>query len=257
MPLFLKAGVLLGTYLSGCLLAHCWATRRLYIPKPASYVDEGVEGFVKLRTASGLSISAMHLQNPEARHTILFHHGNGSDLGRILPHMQEMRRHGFAVFAYDYPGYGTSEGSPSVAGLYEAGQSAYDYLRNTLTPSDIILVGRSLGGGVATEIACRNRAAGLILESTFSSTYLTKIPFPFFLGDKFHNLSKVAKIQMPLLVIHGTEDKLIPFKHGQQLYAKAQPPKQSFWVQGAGHYDYQSHHAQYWQTLRNFSESLS
>lgn len=144
---------------------------------------------------------------------------------------------GFSVFAYDYRGYGTSSGTASEENSYQDAEAAYDYLVNNLSvPANrIIALGRSLGGAVAVDLAHRRQLGGLIIESSFVSAYrvITKIPvFPF---DKFKSLSKIKKVNCPVLVIHGTRDEVVPFWHGEKLFQEANEPKQSLWVEGAGH----------------------
>ena len=144
---------------------------------------------------------------------------------------------GFAVFSYDYQGYGTSGGKPTVSKSYQDIDAAYAYLTEDLavSPNQIIVYGRSVGGGPSVDLATRQPVAGLILESTFVSAFraLTQVPiYPF---DKFENLAKLKRVTCPVLVMHGSEDEVVPFWQGQALFAAAKDPKRSLWVEGAGH----------------------
>jgi fermentation-respiration switch protein FrsA (DUF1100 family) len=211
------------------------ADRIIFQPQPAAYRDSNE--VIKIAVGNGETISAIHLSNSEARYTIFFSHGNAEDIGASRATLDRLTSLGFSVFAYDYRGYGTSSGISSEAHSYEDAEAAYKYLVEDLAvPSDrIILLGRSLGGAVALDLASRRRVGGLILESSFVSAFrvITKIPiFPF---DKFNSLSKIKKVDCPILVIHGTRDEVIPFWHGQRLFEEAHIPKQSLWVEGAGH----------------------
>jgi fermentation-respiration switch protein FrsA (DUF1100 family) len=150
-----------------------------------------------------------------------------------------MRAAGFAVFAYDYQGYGTSESKPTERHACEDADAAYDYLVGTLhVPAErIIAFGRSLGGGVATDLASRRPVAGLVLESTFTTAFrvftrASVLPF-----DRFDNVHKIKRVHCPVLVMHGTRDMLIHIALGRQLYAAANEPKLFLWVEGAGHND--------------------
>jgi hypothetical protein len=207
----------------------------IFQPQPATYSD--TSEILKLKSANGELISAVYLPNDAAKYTILYSHGNAEDLGDMLPVIQEIQAMGFAVLSYDYQGYGTSGGQPTVSKSYQDIDAAYHYLTETLgiAPNQIIIYGRSVGGGPSVDLAARQPVAGLILESTFVSAFraLTQVPlYPF---DKFENLAKIKQVNSPVLVMHGTEDEVVRFWHGQALFAAAQEPKLSLWVEGAGH----------------------
>ncbi|MCL2926368.1 MAG: alpha/beta hydrolase, partial [Trichodesmium sp. MAG_R04] len=163
--------------------------------------------------------------------------GNGEDLGEILPRLRDLRDIGFNIFSYDYQGYGTSQGRPSVAGANQDVNAAYEYLTKTLgiPANQIIVYGRSVGGGPSVDLASRQPVAGLVIESSFTTAFrvVTRIPiYPF---DKFPNIDNIKNVNCPVLVIHGNADQVIPFSHGQQLFAMVDEPKLSLWVNGAGH----------------------
>ena len=118
--------------------------------------------------------------------------------------------------------------------------------------------GRSIGGGPAVDLASREPVGGLILESTFTSAsrVLTNIRiFPF---DRFENINKIGSVRCPVLVIHGKKDRTIPFQHGEKLFAAANEPKVSFWVDNAGHNDlFKAAGGAYLKTIRDFADNLS
>ena len=181
----------------------------------------------------------MYLPNPAARYTVLFSHGNGEDLGDIGPDLLILRQLGFAVLAYDYHGYGTSEGTPSEGNCYLDIQAAYEHLTGTLkVPAERILIhGRSVGSGPSVDLASRRPCAGLMLESAFTSAFQTHWVGRLVPGDRFRNLQKMPHVPCPVLVMHGRRDWVVPFSHGQQLYAAACGPKRCLWVDAAGHND--------------------
>ena len=146
---------------------------------------------------------------------------------------------GFSVLAYDYHGYGTSEGAPTEANCYRDIEAAYDYLTRTLQvpPHCIIIHGRSVGGGPSIDLATRRPCGGLILESAFTTAFRTFWIGYVLPGDHFRNIDKITRVACPVLVIHGRQDWVVPFRHGQQLYAAANEPKKCLWVDGAGHND--------------------
>lgn len=214
-------------------------------------------GMQKIQADDGTEIAIVHLPNPRARFTIWFFHGNAEDLGDVEPWLWSLHDAGFAVFAADYPGYGLSGGSPSESSVYASTRAARDYLRLQLnvSPEQTLLYGRSVGGGPAVQLAAEERVGGLILQSTFTSVYrvLTHtrvLPF-----DMFENERKLARVTCPVLVMHGRRDEVIPFSHGETLYAIANEPKRSLWVPDAAHNDFLAvAGASHWQALRDFSD---
>jgi hypothetical protein len=220
-----------------CLYVFLTADSKIFLPPPASYAN--TPDILKVQTVDNVTLSALHLPNPEALYTVLYSHGNGEDLGQIRPVLELIRQAGFGVFAYDYRGYGTSTGRPTEAGVYRDIEASLGYLQEQLgiPPEQVIVFGRSVGGGPSTYLAERHAIAGLILESTFTSIFRVVLPFPLLPFDKFPNLQRIPRLTAPLLVIHGTADRTIPLWHGQKLFNRATVPKQSFWVEGADHND--------------------
>ncbi|MCK5804766.1 MAG: alpha/beta hydrolase [Lentisphaeria bacterium] len=222
-------------YASLVVFAWLGSDGMIFHPQPASYRD--TDDLIRLKTPDGLELVALHLVNPTARHTILYSHGNAEDLGDERDDLEAMRCAGFSVFAYDYRGYGLSDGRPSTKGAKTDIETAYAYLTTELAvaPGAIIVYGRSVGGGPSTHLAAAHPVGGLVLQSTFTSAFvvMTKVPLvPF---DKFNNLSLIQKIDCPLLVIHGRLDRIVPFQHGERLYERALSPKQHLWLDGIGH----------------------
>lgn len=239
------------------LLIWVFAERLIFLPPGERYAKD--EQVLLIPRTGGGSIAAVHLRNPDARYTILFSHGNAEHIIQGMEFLERMRDAGFNVLAYDYSGYGLSTGRPSERAAYADVEAAYDYLVGSAgVPAErIILHGRSLGGAVAADLAARRPAAGLVLESTFTSAFRVVRPYPFLPFDRFRTESKMARIRMPVLVIHGVEDELIGFWHGERLYELARGPRQRLWVRGSGHNDL-SYVAgdRYWAALRTFADSL-
>ncbi len=217
------------------LYVFFFADGLIFKPQPASY--EPSKDFVDLTTSDGTQITALYLPHPQAKYTILFSHGNAEDLGDLRPFLQKLHQMGFAVFAYDYHGYGTSKGTPSEQNVYQDINAAYNYLHQKLgiSANQIIIYGRSVGSGPSLELASRQPVAGLILESAFITAFrvLTRIPiFPF---DKFRNIDKIKQFHGPVLIMHGTVDEVVPFWHAETLFATANEPKLFVPIAGAGH----------------------
>ncbi|MBX3735738.1 MAG: alpha/beta hydrolase [Candidatus Didemnitutus sp.] len=229
----------------------------LYYPDYASRKEPA--NVIRIPTPGGGSLAAVYLPNPAAKHTLWFFHGNAEDLGSLEPFLREMHARGYAVFAYDYPGYGVSTGKPNEKAIYAANAVAARYLQDKLKVplSQVILVGRSLGGGPATDLATREPVAGLVLQSTFMSVYrvMTRVRLlPF---DQFENLRKIGRVKCPVLVMHGTADEVIAFPHGEKLYAAATGRKSHLWIEGAQHNDFVAVAGErFWTALREFDASL-
>ena len=225
-------------YAAVCLLAYLISDRMIFLPPPATYRDGGET--VSLTTADGVRITGGHLVNAHAEYTILYSHGNAEDLGLIAPSLARFREWGFTIFAYDYRGYGTSQGSPSERGAYADIDSAYDYLTRVMgVPSTrIIAYGRSVGSGPAVDLAARRPLAGLVVESAFVTAFRVLTRVPLLPVDKFRNIDKIGKVSCPVLVMHGGQDDIIPIDHGRRLFDAAPEPKRALWVEDAGHNDF-------------------
>lgn len=230
-------GSVIFIYVCLCLWAYFFAEGKIFLPQTASYQDN--QDIIKLTTVDGVQISAVYLQNNSAKYSLLFSHGNAEDLGDIQFLLPQLRDIGFSIFAYDYRGYGTSQGKPSEINTYRDIDAAYNYLTQKLRipPERIIAYGRSVGSGPSVDLAARKKLAGLILESPFITAFrvVTRIPIvPF---DKFRNIDKIKNVSCPVLVMHGLADEVIPFSHGQKIFAAANEPKQFFAIEKANHND--------------------
>jgi len=256
--LFRAGRFLILFYLGLCLLGCAFADRIIFQPPPSSYKD--AEPYFKLESGrEKIPVSALYLPNPKASYTILYSHGNAEDLGDIKPYLEQLRSCGFAVMAYDYRGYGASKGKASEQGCYDDIAAAYSYLTLSLgiPSSRIIVFGRSVGGGPATDLASRNPVGGLILESPFTTAFRVVTSIPLMPFDKFRNISKIGKVKCPLLVIHGTDDRVISYWHGEKLFSLANEPKKLFTVKGAGHNNlpYVAGKS-YWQAIVAYAKDL-
>lgn len=242
-------------YVIVCLYVFFFADSKIFLPQPSSYQD--TKEIIKLTTDDSIQLSAVYLPNPASNYTILYVHGNAEDLGDIQPVLAKLKSIGFSVFAYDYRGYGTSQGTPTEQNAYRDINTVYDYLTQKLRvpTKQIIAYGRSVGAGSAIDLASRKPLGGLIIESAFTTAFRVIIPFPIFPFDKFRNIDKIKTVNCPVLVMHGKADDTIPFSHGQQLFLVAKEPKRYLWVDEAGHNDFMwVADEQYANTLRDFAQ---
>jgi fermentation-respiration switch protein FrsA (DUF1100 family) len=183
---------------------------------------------------------------PESPHhgAVLLAHGNGGNLSHRAQVAAELRNTlGAGVLLFDYPGYGKSTGTPSEEGCYASGAAAYAWLtdQRKIPPDRIILCGESLGGGTAVELATKHEHRALVLVFTFTTLpTVAKGRYPFLpthtlMRTRFDNLSKIGRCHRPVLIIHGTADRSVPFSHSEQLFAAANEPKQFLRLEGNGH----------------------
>ena len=196
-------------------------------------------------------------------HPVLLHfHGNAGNISHRLDLIKSLVRRDLQVFIIDYRGFGKSEGRPSEQGVYHDGLAAYDYLvqKEGIRPEDILLHGHSLGAAVAVEVGLRRKVRSVILESAFTSTRDMARSMPLFfvfaplLPANYNNLKKVSRLSVPVLVIHGDQDEIVPFSMGERLFSSAPDPKRFLRLDGAGHNDtYVVGGEQYLDALERFA----
>lgn len=217
---------------------------------------------------SGKHLHGWYFANPGAKETVLYSHGNSDNLTYYLRFVGLLLNSGTSVFIYDYEGYGKSEGGPSLAGICRDGIAAYDYLKTErhLRPNQIIIFGQSLGTGVSCFIASKRPAAGIILQSGFSS--LSKLAEEFYpplalypscllFNQGLDNLAVLEKPHAPLLLLHGMKDDLIPVAHSEEMFKCARGPKMFSCLPHATHDDgWAQDSSLYKASVRRFLSSL-
>jgi fermentation-respiration switch protein FrsA (DUF1100 family) len=181
--------------------------------------------------------------SPRAHLAVLICHGNAGNISHRLDLYELLLAAGVNVFAFDYRGYGRSEGRPSETGTYQDAESAHSWLRaRGFSATNIIVLGESLGGAVASELALRQALGGLVLQSTFTSILdigaelFPWLPVRMMATIKYDTRSKLPKIKVPLLVMHAPGDSIIPFHHAERNFAAANEPK-LFWKLAGDHND--------------------
>lgn len=180
-----------------------------------------------------------------ARPVLLWCHGNAGNVSHRLENIRQLYQRGISVMIFDYRGYGRSTGEPSEAGFYQDALASYDYLiqQRRISPERLIIFGRSLGSGVAGEVAIRRPSAGLIVEGSFPSIQAMSdhhyfgLPARWFMDVDFNLAKKVRALHVPLLVIHGGQDSIVPMALGRQVFEAAPEPKRWYLVSGADHND--------------------
>jgi len=179
-----------------------------------------------------------------AKQTLLFFHGNAGNISGRLESVQQFRRLGLNVLIVDYRGYGQSTGTPFEQGIYNDAAACWRHLTEErgIAPEDIVVFGRSMGGGAATWLAARHRPGAVILESVFTNVpdvgahHYSFLPVRALATNQFENESRVSQIDAPKLHIHSREDQVVPFKLGRRVFEAAAEPKQFLEIEG-GHND--------------------
>ena len=195
-------------------------------------------------TVDGLQLAGAFFPPPSPdRPVLLYFHGNAEAAGQNLPLAESLRARGLGVFLAEYRGYGGLAGSPGEEGLYADGEAALAELGWLgVPPSRIILVGRSLGSGVAVELATRHAAAAVVLVSAYTSIVdmgrtVAGSLAPLVIRDRFDSLSKIGRISSPLALLHGTRDDVVPVAMGRRL-AASRPDARWVEVPEATHNDF-------------------
>jgi len=248
------AGIAALSYIVPC--AYIWYAQRQLIFIPEAFVDRTPAdvglAFVDMRIplAEGSAIAAWWLPSGSAdgaSAVLLYLHGNDGNLARELRRLQALHGYGLPILAIDYRGYGRSTGPfPSEARIYDDAVTAWNHLVNTqgIEPRRIVIYGHSLGAAVAVELALRRGpACGLVLESPFTSmadmAHLEYpwIPVDVLLDQRFDAIRKIGRVDVPIVLVHGTADREVPSTMGARLYGAAHAPNRLVMVDGAGHED--------------------
>jgi fermentation-respiration switch protein FrsA (DUF1100 family) len=194
----------------------------------------------------GPRVHGWYVPKQGARAALLFCHGNGGNIThRVDTLMMLHRRVGVSVLIFDYRGYGRSEGHPNEAGVLADARAARAWLadRENIRPADVVLMGESLGGAVAVDLAARDGARALVLESTFSSLpdvaayHYTWLPVRWAMRTQFDSVGKIGDYHGPLLQAHGDADRIVPLRFGRRLFEAAAEPKQFLLLPGHDHND--------------------
>lgn len=196
---------------------------------------------VRFKSRDGLLLNGWFIPHSNNESVILYCYGNGGNVSHRLMHIDLLHAMGLSVFIFDYRGYGASEGRAHEEGTYQDAEAAWEYLLSIGYKSDnIILYGQSLGGAIAARLASVREPKGVILEGAFTDiTTLAKEHYfflPVGLISRYHynTASYLQKTNVPILIIHSTEDRIVPYWHGQKLYEMANGPKTILRIRG-GH----------------------
>jgi pimeloyl-ACP methyl ester carboxylesterase len=244
-------------YASGC--AYMWANQKYYIfmpqrelsQTPADHDLKFEDIYLPVSSENGGRIERMHCwwipaDQPSNRY-LIYLHGSAFNIGANISHALRFKNLGFSVLLISYRGYGRSEGNfPTEVQVYADAETAWDYLvyHKGISPGNIYIYGHSLGGAVAINLAiARPEAGGLIVEAAFTSIadmgrqhkLYRFLPIELITHQRFDSINKINRLKMPVLILHGTEDSVVPYEMSRQLYEKAPGPKRIKLILGGGH----------------------
>jgi hypothetical protein len=228
-------------------LAAAGAQRPMLFPAPGGAREPVMRGATLDRIVgpNGTTVYALHAPAPAGAPTVVHFHGNGEQLADVVHLASALHAAGVGVYAVEYPGYGLAAATPATeSALYAAAEAALAHLTEHagVPRESIVLEGQSLGSGVATEMAARGHGARMVLLSPYTSIadlmsrFVPFLPSSLLVRDRFDNAAKAPRVGIPVLLVHGTDDALIPVEHGRRL-ARLFPAARLEELQGRHHND--------------------
>ena len=259
--LLIIAGVIAALYVIAAGSLYVFQRRLIYVPYPerVTPAEVGLDGVreVVLEAPDGARLIAWYAAAAPGRPTLLYFHGNAGGLATRADRISRFAGAGYGVFMPAYRGYSGSTGSPSEAAINADARLAYEYLRKGgVAERAIVLYGESLGSGVAVRLASERDVGAVILDAPYTSLPdVAKMLYPImpvrtFMVDRYDSRKHIAAVRAPILILHGTNDTVIPLALGRALFEAAPEPKEMAVFQGAGHSDIYAHGA--WPRLEAF-----
>ncbi|UCE99568.1 MAG: alpha/beta hydrolase [Planctomycetota bacterium] len=196
---------------------------------------------VVFQTGDGLKLTGWYIPAENSELTVLFCHGNGGNMMHRLDSINIFYNLGLNCFIFDYRGYGNSEGKPTEEGTYLDAAAAYKWLteEKKMSPDNIIIFGRSLGGSIAAQLASKVKARALILESSFTSyvdmgkKFYPYMPVRWFASYSYRTINYIKDVHCPVMVIHSRNDEIVPFEFSLELHEAANEPKELIELSGS------------------------
>lgn len=237
---FVYALLVAGAYVAQPRLVYFPEVGRELVATPAAVGLEFDD--LQLTTADGVRLHAWYVRTKQPRGVVLFCHGNAGNISHRLDSLAQFARLGYDTLIFDYRGYGRSEGSPGEAGTYLDGEAAWDYLVRDrgVAPADVVLFGESLGAAIAARLASHGEPRALVMLSAFTSIpelgqeLYPILPVKRLARIRYPTLEYAQAARAPVLVAHSRDDEIVPFRHGERLYAAAAAPKRFLAMRG-GH----------------------
>jgi uncharacterized protein len=238
-------GLVILIYFAALAFLYVAQRRLLYLPNVREFApaEVGLPQAERLHLESddGERLLAWRIPPSPGAPMIVYFHGNGGGLHQLSNRYAAFAKAGFGVLALEYRGYAGSTGAPSEAGLTLDAEAAYRAALADAPARRIVVVGESLGSGLAVKIASRHEIGALVLDSPFTSiadiaaARFWMFPVRRLLKDRYDSASRIAEVTAPLLVVHHERDLSVPLRFGRRLFAAARAPKDFLLVPGFGH----------------------
>tara|TARA_B100002051_G_scaffold6015_1_gene5054 strand:+ start:341 stop:1135 length:795 start_codon:yes stop_codon:yes gene_type:complete len=238
----------------------------LYHPFENNYSSDEVNFSYEeifIPTSKGNNLKAwFHKKNLAKKKTLVFFHGNAGDLKNRIYKLNLIKDFDINFLIVAYRGFSGNKGKPTEEGLYEDAKYTLEWLgKQKISDDKIIIYGESLGTAISVEIAQNKKFAGIILESPFTSMvdagkhYYFYLPVSLLLKDRYETLDKLKNIKIPILVMHGKKDKIVPFAMGKKVYENANAPKFSYFPDNDDHM--MDYNEDLLKTLNDFFKTIS
>ncbi len=244
--LYLALSSIVIAYLIVMIFIYFYQRNLMYHPSENNYQDDQVQfnyEVVNIEVDSEIKLKSWLIKkNLNKLKTLLIFHGNAGDLSNRIYKLNELNKLDINILLISWRGFSGNKGSPTEKNLYEDADAAIKWLnKKNVKNNKIVLYGESLGTGVAVEMAKKNNFNSIILESPFTSIensakiYYPYLPVKFLLKDRYDSISKIKKINSPILIMHGEKDEVVPFSMGKELFKQANNPKHSYFTSNDDH----------------------
>lgn len=206
-------------------------------------LHDTTESFIT--TSDGLKLQVWHHPPEINGKMVIFFHGNAGNIGQRVEKLRILGELGYGYIIAAWRGFGESQGSPSKEGIYTDARTVIEYAKSLgYHTEDIILVGESLGSGIATKMATEQKFKGLFLITPYTTIndraqeIYFYLPVKYLLKDNFNNVDEIKNVKIPVIIIHGDDDDIIPHHHGEKVFSAASDPKKFILYPGVKHADY-------------------
>jgi len=244
--LYLAISSIFLAYIVIILFVYFYQRSLLYNPIENNYLNDKISFNYReifIETDKNIKLKSWFMEKDLKKFkTILFFHGNAGNLFNRVYKLNELNKLDLNILIISWRGFSGNEGKPTEKNLYHDAKEAVKWLNNRgIDSNNIILYGESLGTGVATELGRRNIFGGIILESPFTSIakvakiYYPYLPINIILKDRYNSIEKIQSINIPVLIMHGKKDNIVPQKMGLDLFEKANQPKFNYFPENDDH----------------------
>ena len=244
--LYLALSSIILAYIIIVLFTYLYQRKLLYHPSENNYTGDEIQFDYKevfIEVDKDVKLKSWFLEKDLKKNkTILYFHGNAGDLTNRVHKLNELNKLDVNILIISWRGFSGNQGKPTEKNLYNDARKSVEWLNETgVTNKNIILYGESLGTGVATELGQNNSFSGIVLESPFTSIadaakiYYPYLPVNLLLKDRYDSIKKIKNIKIPVLIMHGKKDNIVPFFMGEKLYQMANEPKYKYFSEEDDH----------------------